>query len=74
MSMDVLRCPTYGLHIWRGRLESSCTVSVFPSCRTRRGTGTARKRSQSPCLYARKPIRLGGDWSGPFLLLRRLVM
>ncbi len=31
MSIDLLRRPTHGLHTWRGRLESSCTVSVFPS-------------------------------------------
>ena len=33
MSMDVLRRPAYSLHIWRGRLESCCPASVFPSGR-----------------------------------------
>jgi hypothetical protein len=40
----------------------------------RRGTGTARQRSQSPYRYARKPMRRRSDWFGPFLLLRRFVM
>lgn len=53
-----MRCPTYGLHTWRGRLESSCMVSIFPSW----GKKGDRHRSEAEPVPV--PLRAKADAGG----------